>query len=127
MSFKQLIVPCCSPAVIFLEKRDGFIGSQYKKVVYKQFTNDKFTKEVARTPDMEHLGIMGKNSSDYFGVYKCFKRLIFFLDMLFVVVVLLLDSSGMFHVALLLPPAVFPTFYVYSFPSVFEFISVTNT
>ncbi|MEQ2183318.1 hypothetical protein GOODEAATRI_031534 [Goodea atripinnis] len=48
-----------NPAPVFLEKSDGFIGSTYKKVVYRQFTNDKFTKEVERTPDMDHLGIMG--------------------------------------------------------------------
>ncbi|XP_071342581.1 ceruloplasmin isoform X2 [Trachinotus anak] len=48
-----------SPATVFLDKQGGFIGSRYKKVVYRQFTNDKFTKQVERTPDMEHLGIMG--------------------------------------------------------------------
>uniref|UniRef100_A0A672IVS9 ferroxidase n=1 Tax=Salarias fasciatus TaxID=181472 RepID=A0A672IVS9_SALFA len=37
----------------------GFIGSRYKKVVYRQFTNSKFTEQVAVTPDVEHLGIMG--------------------------------------------------------------------
>lgn len=68
LSFKHRLLSCCSPALIFLDKRDGFIGSQYKKVVYKQFTNDKFTKEVERTPDMEHLGIMGKNNCGMFSV-----------------------------------------------------------
>ncbi|XP_028260436.1 ceruloplasmin [Parambassis ranga] len=48
-----------SPATVFLDKQGGFIGSRYKKVVYRQFTNDKFTKQVERTADMEHLGIMG--------------------------------------------------------------------
>ncbi|XP_072295514.1 ceruloplasmin isoform X2 [Eucyclogobius newberryi] len=48
-----------SPATAFLDKDGGYIGSTYKKVVYRQYTNDKFTKPVARTPDMEHLGIMG--------------------------------------------------------------------
>ncbi|KAE8293886.1 Ceruloplasmin [Larimichthys crocea] len=48
-----------SPAPVFLDKQGGFIGSRYKKVVYRQFTNDKFTTQVIRTPDMEHLGIMG--------------------------------------------------------------------
>uniref|UniRef100_A0A7N6FBG5 ferroxidase n=1 Tax=Anabas testudineus TaxID=64144 RepID=A0A7N6FBG5_ANATE len=37
----------------------GNIGSRYKKVVYRQFTNNKFTTQVERTADMEHLGIMG--------------------------------------------------------------------
>ncbi|KAM3876359.1 ceruloplasmin [Diretmus argenteus] len=48
-----------SPASVFLDKKDKFIGSIYKKVVYRQFTNDKFTKQVERGADMEHLGIMG--------------------------------------------------------------------
>uniref|UniRef100_A0A671YSR9 ferroxidase n=1 Tax=Sparus aurata TaxID=8175 RepID=A0A671YSR9_SPAAU len=48
-----------NPAPVFLDKAGGFIGSRYKKVVYRQFTNDKFTKQVERTADMEHLGIMG--------------------------------------------------------------------
>ncbi|XP_035508690.1 ceruloplasmin isoform X1 [Morone saxatilis] len=48
-----------SPAHVFLDQQGGFIGSSYKKVVYRQFTNDKFTKQVDRTADMNHLGIMG--------------------------------------------------------------------
>ncbi|XP_060933468.1 ceruloplasmin [Limanda limanda] len=48
-----------SPAPVFLDKQGGFIGSSYKKVVYRQFTNSKFTKQVERPADMEHLGIMG--------------------------------------------------------------------
>lgn len=49
----------CSPATVFLDQQGGFIGSRYKKVVYKQFTSDRFNKEVQRGADMEHLGIMG--------------------------------------------------------------------
>ncbi|XP_042370206.1 ceruloplasmin [Plectropomus leopardus] len=48
-----------NPAPVFLDQQGGFIGSRYKKVVYRQFTNDKFTKQVERTADMHHLGIMG--------------------------------------------------------------------
>uniref|UniRef100_A0A3Q3K3A7 Hephaestin n=1 Tax=Monopterus albus TaxID=43700 RepID=A0A3Q3K3A7_MONAL len=48
-----------NPAHTYLDQQGGFIGSRYKKVVYRQFTNDKFTKQVERTADMEHLGIMG--------------------------------------------------------------------
>ncbi|XP_070688213.1 ceruloplasmin [Pempheris klunzingeri] len=48
-----------SPAGVFLDQQGGFIGSRYKKVVYRQFTNDKFTKQVERAADVEHLGIMG--------------------------------------------------------------------
>uniref|UniRef100_A0A8C7XK26 Hephaestin n=1 Tax=Oryzias sinensis TaxID=183150 RepID=A0A8C7XK26_9TELE len=48
-----------NPAPAFVDPQGGFIGSRYKKVVYRQYTNEKFTKPVERTPDMEHLGIMG--------------------------------------------------------------------
>lgn len=50
----------CSPATVFLDQQGGFIGSRYKKVVYRQFTNDKFTTQIERAADMEHLGIMGR-------------------------------------------------------------------
>uniref|UniRef100_A0A8C7JN55 ferroxidase n=1 Tax=Oncorhynchus kisutch TaxID=8019 RepID=A0A8C7JN55_ONCKI len=36
-----------------------FIGSIYKKVVYREFTNNKFTKQKERSADMQHLGILG--------------------------------------------------------------------
>ncbi|XP_061636221.1 ceruloplasmin [Phyllopteryx taeniolatus] len=48
-----------SPASVFLDQEGGFIGPCYKKVVYRQFTNGKFTNQVERGADMEHLGIMG--------------------------------------------------------------------
>ncbi|KAG7471693.1 ceruloplasmin-like [Solea senegalensis] len=48
-----------NPASAFLDQDGGFIGARYKKVVYRQFTNDKFTTQVERAADMEHLGIMG--------------------------------------------------------------------
>ncbi|XP_037325333.2 ceruloplasmin [Pungitius pungitius] len=48
-----------SPASVFLNQQGGFIGSRYKKVVYRQFTSNRFTKIVERPADMEHLGIMG--------------------------------------------------------------------
>ncbi|XP_057698200.1 ceruloplasmin [Corythoichthys intestinalis] len=48
-----------SPASVFLDQSGGFIGSRYKKVVYRQFTNEKFNNQMERGSDMEHLGIMG--------------------------------------------------------------------
>lgn len=54
----------CSPATVFLDQQGGFIGSRYKKVVYRQFTNDRFNKEVPRDADMEHLGIMGRKKKE---------------------------------------------------------------
>lgn len=57
-----VFLPLCSPATVFLDKQGGFIGSRYKKVVYRQFTNDRFNTEVPRGADMKHLGIMGKET-----------------------------------------------------------------
>ncbi|XP_069377584.1 ceruloplasmin isoform X2 [Paralichthys olivaceus] len=48
-----------NPAPVFLDQQGGFIGSRYKKVVYRQFTNNKFTTQVERAADMKHLGVMG--------------------------------------------------------------------
>ncbi|XP_047443228.1 ceruloplasmin [Mugil cephalus] len=48
-----------NPAPVFVDKQGGFIGSRYKKVVYRQYTDKKFTTQVERTADMEHLGILG--------------------------------------------------------------------
>lgn len=62
-----MFLSLCSPASVFLDQQGGFIGSRYKKVVYRQFTNDKFTKQIERTADLEHLGILGKLS----GQQKC--------------------------------------------------------
>ncbi|CAL1593381.1 unnamed protein product [Knipowitschia caucasica] len=56
---EQLFQNNNNPATEFLDKDNGYIGSRYKKVVYRQYTNDKFTKAVERPPDMQHLGIMG--------------------------------------------------------------------
>uniref|UniRef100_A0A673M8V6 ferroxidase n=1 Tax=Sinocyclocheilus rhinocerous TaxID=307959 RepID=A0A673M8V6_9TELE len=43
----------------FLKKEGKFIGSKYKKVLYREYTDDTFTKPKERSADMEHLGIMG--------------------------------------------------------------------
>lgn len=58
----QISFSLCSPASVFLDQQGGYIGSRYKKVVYRQFTCDKFKTQVERTADMEHLGIMGRLS-----------------------------------------------------------------
>lgn len=57
---------------MFLDQQGGFIGSRYKKVVYKQFTNDRFNTEVQRDADMEHLGIMGGKQKQRNKVSKIF-------------------------------------------------------
>uniref|UniRef100_A0AAZ3RBS8 ferroxidase n=1 Tax=Oncorhynchus tshawytscha TaxID=74940 RepID=A0AAZ3RBS8_ONCTS len=48
-----------SPGNAFIDKQGKFIGSMYKKVVYREFTNNKFTKQKERSADMQHLGILG--------------------------------------------------------------------
>ncbi|XP_051550371.1 ceruloplasmin [Myxocyprinus asiaticus] len=48
-----------SPGNDFLKKEGKFIGSKYKKVLYREYTDETFTKPKERPADMEHLGIMG--------------------------------------------------------------------
>uniref|UniRef100_A0A3P8Y2W5 ferroxidase n=1 Tax=Esox lucius TaxID=8010 RepID=A0A3P8Y2W5_ESOLU len=48
-----------SPGKEFIDKQEKFIGSKYKKVVYRQFTSNKFTQQKERSADMQHLGILG--------------------------------------------------------------------
>ncbi|XP_076879473.1 ceruloplasmin [Brachyhypopomus gauderio] len=56
-----------SPGETFLKKGGKFIGSKYKKVLYREFTDDTFTKPKERPADMEHLGIMGPMIHGYVG------------------------------------------------------------
>ncbi|XP_076837341.1 hephaestin-like protein 1a [Brachyhypopomus gauderio] len=44
---------------VYLSKSDNRIGSEYKKVVFQQYTDHTFTKKKIRLPEEEHLGIMG--------------------------------------------------------------------
>ncbi|XP_067220570.1 ferroxidase HEPHL1-like [Chanodichthys erythropterus] len=48
-----------SPGSIYLEKSKDQIGAEYKKVVFREYTDGTFTKEKPRRPEEEHLGIMG--------------------------------------------------------------------
>uniref|UniRef100_A0A8C8Z8S5 Ceruloplasmin n=1 Tax=Prolemur simus TaxID=1328070 RepID=A0A8C8Z8S5_PROSS len=43
----------------FLDKEEFFIGSKYKKVVYRQYTDSTFRVPVERNAEEEHLGILG--------------------------------------------------------------------
>ncbi|KAL4630784.1 ceruloplasmin [Arapaima gigas] len=43
----------------FFEEGDHRIGGKYKKAVYVEYTDDTFTKRKERTPEEEHLGILG--------------------------------------------------------------------
>lgn len=47
---------------MFVEKGKNRIGSRYKKVVYREYTDDSFTVQKKRQPSQQHLGIIGKLS-----------------------------------------------------------------
>uniref|UniRef100_A0A8B9HAB5 ferroxidase n=1 Tax=Astyanax mexicanus TaxID=7994 RepID=A0A8B9HAB5_ASTMX len=48
-----------SMADTFFDNRDDRIGGKYKKVQYVEYTDDTFTKRKERTPEEQHLGILG--------------------------------------------------------------------
>ncbi|XP_061492982.1 ceruloplasmin isoform X2 [Rhineura floridana] len=48
-----------SPGNPFLNKDDKFIGSKYKKVVYREYTDKTFRTSKERKQEEEHLGILG--------------------------------------------------------------------
>ncbi|XP_053246201.1 ceruloplasmin isoform X1 [Podarcis raffonei] len=48
-----------SPGNSFLNKNDKFIGSKYKKVVYREYTDKSFSTAKERKEEKEHLGILG--------------------------------------------------------------------
>lgn len=49
-----------SPGSIFVERGVNRIGSRYKKVVYREYTDDTFRVQKKQQPNQQHLGIMGK-------------------------------------------------------------------
>ncbi|XP_027747661.1 ceruloplasmin isoform X3 [Empidonax traillii] len=48
-----------SPGNPFLNKNDKFIGSKYKKVVYREYTDQTFSTPKNRTEEQQHLEIQG--------------------------------------------------------------------
>ncbi|XP_067410122.1 ceruloplasmin [Emydura macquarii macquarii] len=48
-----------SPGNPFLNKEDKFIGSKYKKVVYREYTDKTFRTRKERTEEQKHLEILG--------------------------------------------------------------------
>lgn len=51
--------PDDSPGNVFLGKGENRIGSKYKKVVYREYTDATFRRAKPRLPEQEHLGILG--------------------------------------------------------------------
>uniref|UniRef100_A0A8C4NLE0 ferroxidase n=1 Tax=Dicentrarchus labrax TaxID=13489 RepID=A0A8C4NLE0_DICLA len=47
------------PGNMFVEKGENRIGSRYKKVVYREYTDDTFKVQKKRQPNEQHLGIIG--------------------------------------------------------------------
>uniref|UniRef100_A0A672PMP3 ferroxidase n=1 Tax=Sinocyclocheilus grahami TaxID=75366 RepID=A0A672PMP3_SINGR len=48
-----------SPGSVFLEQSENLIGGKYKKVVFREYIDETFTKRKPRHPEEEHLEIMG--------------------------------------------------------------------
>ncbi|XP_054138253.1 ceruloplasmin [Melozone crissalis] len=48
-----------SPGNLFLNKDDKFIGSKYKKVVYREYTDQTFSTPKNRAKEQQHLEIQG--------------------------------------------------------------------
>jgi hypothetical protein len=45
---------------VFLSNEDGLLGSRYKKVVFREYTDGTFKIRRPRSGSEEHLGILGK-------------------------------------------------------------------
>ncbi|XP_053296757.1 ferroxidase HEPHL1 isoform X2 [Pleuronectes platessa] len=56
---KHLATSQDSPGSVFVEKGPKSIGSRYKKVVYREYTDDTFRVQKKRLPSQQHLEIMG--------------------------------------------------------------------
>lgn len=63
-----------SPGSIFVARGTDRIGSRYKKAVYREYTDDTFKVQKKRTPDQEHLGIMGKPLAQLHGMMCVFRE-----------------------------------------------------
>lgn len=48
-----------SPGNPFLNKEDKFIGSKYRKVVYREYTDHTFSTPKKRAEEQQHLEIQG--------------------------------------------------------------------
>ncbi|XP_029924399.1 hephaestin-like protein 1 [Myripristis murdjan] len=56
---KHHATPENSPGSIFVESGKNRIGSRYKKVVYREYTDDTFQTQKKRPANQQHLGILG--------------------------------------------------------------------
>ncbi len=51
----------CSEADMFVSRGQNRIGSRYKKVRYVEYTDNTFMTKMLRSPEEQHLGILGKS------------------------------------------------------------------
>ncbi|XP_071378036.1 ferroxidase HEPHL1-like [Centroberyx affinis] len=56
---KHHATPENSPGSIFVERGENRIGSRYKKVVYREYTDETFKIQKERPLNQQHLGILG--------------------------------------------------------------------
>ena len=42
-----------------METGQGLIGNKYTKAVYREYTDETFTKQKVRRPEEEHMGLLG--------------------------------------------------------------------
>ena len=42
-----------------METGPGLIGNKYMKAVYKEYTDETFTKQKVRSSEEEHMGLLG--------------------------------------------------------------------
>lgn len=57
-----------SPGNPFLNKDDKFIGSKYKKVVYREYTDQTFSIPKSRAEEEQHLQIQGNSIWTILGI-----------------------------------------------------------
>ena len=50
---------CECSSKIFVETGPKLIGNKYMKAVYKEYTDETFTKQKVRSSEEEHMGLLG--------------------------------------------------------------------
>uniref|UniRef100_A0A4W3I8S3 Ceruloplasmin n=1 Tax=Callorhinchus milii TaxID=7868 RepID=A0A4W3I8S3_CALMI len=48
-----------SDSAVYFQQGEKRIGGRYKKVVYQEYTDDMFTRQKERSPEQQHLGLLG--------------------------------------------------------------------
>jgi hephaestin len=56
---RMMAMPFTASAKLFTEAGPHRIGSIYRKAIYREYTDDTFTQLKPRSPEWEHLGMLG--------------------------------------------------------------------